>query len=119
MLWIAARNHSTFGMSIFMILWPLAIFTLSPKLTIATKPNVIKAKTICFDETGSHHAGDGYSFDRPWSSYRSCLLFENIVILRYGLGNASILKASDFDSSDYFNTFLSLVSDHLGDIRRK
>lgn len=118
-LWKSVHAGGSLNIPLFMIFWPLIALLVLPRLTSATKPNVLNTKQICFTNLGSHHQGDGYNFDRAWPSYNGCLLFDDMVILKYGLGNASIIPKTAFKSKENFDTFLELVCVHLGKNRIK
>jgi len=113
---VSLRSHnSTFWFAVLIIplaYWPWFVW-LQPRSTYSRKSTVRELRTITYSATGSHHQGESYSLDRPWSRYTAVHEYPDMYLLRYRGGNTNTLPKRAFLSQSDEGAFRTIASAHL------
>ena len=113
LLYFAYRQHSSspgtaVGLTVFTFVgWPVYFFVL-PGRTWARKATTREVRTVTFDDSGTHHQGQTYSFDRPWSRYRKAFEFDDMYVLTFRDNSATFPKSA-FKSPQQEAAFRQIV----------
>src|SRR6202035_869797 len=62
--------------------WPWFVL-IQPKWTFSRKASARELRRITYSEVRSHHQGETYTLDRPWSKYRGVFEYSDMYLLRY------------------------------------
>ncbi len=92
--------------------WPWFVL-LQPKWTFSRKATARELRRITYSEAGSHHQGETYTLDRPWSKYRGVYEYPDMYLLRYQGGNTNTLAKRAFASPMDEEVFRTVASSHV------
>jgi len=110
------RTHHSILWIVVLVLtfgyWPWFIL-LQPRWTFSRKSTARELRTITYSRAGSHHQGQTYSLDRPWSRYRGVFEYPDMYLLRYRGGNTNTLPKRALASHQDDEAFRSIASSHV------
>jgi len=108
-------HHSILWIAVLIVsvgYWPWFVL-LQPSWTFSRKSTARELRVITYSGAGSHHQGESYSLDRPWSGYTAVHEYPDLYLLRYGGGNTNTLPKRAFVSHSDEEAFRSIASAHV------